>query len=865
MGRLIALSIVAAAVYLQTISALPDRLMLFGLSAMSVLWVAILFILFRLCPHRWSALIARISVLLCAFILSLTWSSWRAELRLNDRLSVEQENVVSRVTFLVNGLVQDQGDSLRFEAIVQTEAKKDLILSGIPRHIQVVWRKSLPEQQALEVRPGQQWRAALIFKRPRSALNPHGFDYEAHLLSRNIRAIGRVRGRPVLVSEDAFHSMQVIVSLARQKLRGAMRRHVGDMTYGAVLIALAIGDQDSVRTEHWNIFNKTGITHLVSISGSHVTMLAAFGGLSMLWLWKRLRWRERALGEYVPAKVMAALAALAVAWLYCLLAGWGVPARRTFFMLLVSGLAMMARLPIKATGILCLAAAVVTVIDPWSPISSGFWLSFGAVAILFFVGSQAQSIQTESVSLRIRIWQLLRESARLQWLITLAMLPSLAFLFQQVSISSPLANAVAIPVVTFIVTPFALLTALISCVPGMSALASMTAWIAHVAFDGCMIPVSWLAHASWSSFAVAAMPLWSLMLSVLGLCWALQPPGVPLRWVGWTLLLPALSYQPQRIPDGGWWLSALDVGQGSAILVKTRHHALLFDTGPKVGPSDAGQRVVAPVMRAMAVRKLDTVVISHSDMDHAGGLPGLLKEISVEQVFSSFNLERWLSKIPQTLSMDASQPRPNRMSSCVAGHFWDWDGVRFSFLHPQDESSEMLENQHPTQLKQKVRTNKIPTNTQSCVLHIHGVHHSALLTGDIGIKQEEEILQRLNTTLSSSTDLTLKNNSRRSFADVVLVGHHGSLTSSSQSFIRFAGASHAIAQAGYLNRFSHPALEVQQRWLSARTHFWRTDLHGAVTVLSSLEGLNVQPESMRRKRYWHERDETLLKENIKLF
>jgi competence protein ComEC len=248
------------------------------------------------------------------------------------------------------------------------------------------------------------------------------------------------------------------------------------------------------------------------------------------------------------------------------------------------------------------------------------------------------------------------------------------------------------------------------------------------------------------------------------------------------------------------------------------------------------------------------LVISHSDIDHAGGLPGLLKDISVKHVFSSFNLERWFSKIPQTVSMDASQPRPNRISSCVAGHFWDWDGVRFSFLHPQDESSEMLENQHPTQLKKKVRTNKIRTNTQSCVLHIHGNHHSALLTGDIGIKQEEEILQQINTTLSSSTDLTLENNSRRSFADVVLVGHHGSLTSSSQSFVDFAGASHAIAQAGYLNRFSHPTQEVQQRWLSARARFWRTDIHGAVTVLSSLDGLKVQSESFSRKRYWHERD-----------
>ena len=854
MGRLVALSIVAAAVYLQTLSVLPERLMLFGLSAMCVLWVALQFLFVRLWPNRWHVLIARTSVLLCAFTLSLTWSSWRAEFRLNDRLFTEHENVVSRVTFLVNGLVQDQGDSLRFDAIVQTKANNDLPVSGIPRHIQVVWRKPLPEQQPLEIRPGQQWRAALIFKRPRGALNPHGFDYEAHLLSRNIRAIGRIRGRPVLMSEDGLHSMQVIVSLARQKLRSEMRRHVGEMTYGAVLIALAIGDQDSVRTEHWNIFNKTGITHLVSISGSHVTMLAAFGGLSMLWLWKRLRWRDRALGEHIPAKVMAGIAALVVAWLYCLLAGWGVPARRTFFMLLVSGLAMMARLPIKATDVLCLAAAVVTVIDPWSPVSSGFWLSFGAVAILFFVGSQAESIQTASVSRCIRFWQIFKESARLQWLITLAMLPALAFLFQQVSLSSPLANAVAIPVVTFIVTPFALLTALIACVPGMASIATMTAWIAHVAFDGCMIPVSWLAHASWSSFAVAAMPLWSLLLSVLGICWALQAPGVPSRWVGWTLLLPALSWQPQRMPNGGWWLSALDVGQGSAILVQTRHHALLFDTGPKVGSSDAGQRVVAPVLRALGVRKLDALVISHSDMDHAGGLPGLLKEISVEQVFSSFNLESWLSKIQQTASTVAAQPRPSAMSSCVAGYTWNWDSVRFSFLHPQDESAELFKNKNSIMQKKKALANKIQTNTQSCVLHIQGTHHSALLTGDIGIKQEGEILQRVNSALTTPADLTLKNNARRAFADVVLVGHHGSLTSSSPSFVRFLGASHAIAQAGYLNRFFHPAQEVQKRWLSAHARFWRTDVHGAVTAQSSLEGLNVHSESFRRKRYWHERD-----------
>jgi competence protein ComEC len=276
---------------------------------------------------------------------------------------------------------------------------------------------------------------------------------------------------------------------------------------------------------------------------------------------------------------------------------------------------------------------------------------------------------------------------------------------------------------------------------------------------------------------------------------------------------------------------------------------LLFDTGPKVGSSDAGQRVVIPVMRALGVRKLDALVVSHSDIDHAGGLPGLLNEVSVKQVFSSFNLESWLSKIKQNASTVAPQFQPNAMSSCVAGYVWEWDGVRFSFLHPQDETSDTFKNQSPTQQKQKVRT-----NTQSCVLHIHGNHHSALLTGDVGIKQEGEIMQRFNTTLATATDLTLKNNANRSFADVVLVGHHGSVSSSSEAFIRFSGASHAIAQAGYLNRFSHPAQEVQQRWLSAHARFWRTDIHGAVTVQSSLEGLKVQSESFKRKRYWHERN-----------
>ena len=838
MGRLIALSIVAAAVFLQTLSALPNRLWVFGLTAaIGLSWIT-LFCLSKLRILSLLRWIHLVFILTFFFMLSLAWSGWRAQLRLNDRLASEQENVVTRLSFLVSSLVQDQGDSLRFEAIVQPEGPAGALPPGIPKHIQVVWRKQDTHQSPLQVRPGQTWRAALIFKRPRGALNPHGFDYEAHLLSRNIRAIGRVRGRPVLLSEHALSSMQILVSLARQHLRSEMRKHVGEMTYGAVLIALAIGDQDSVKSEHWEVFNKTGITHLVSISGSHVTMLAAFGGLSMLWLWKRLRWRDRALGERVPAKVMAAGAALAVAWLYCLLAGWGVPARRTFFMLLVSGLAMMTRLPISASSVLCLAAAVVTVIDPWSPLSTGFWLSFGAVAILFYVSAQSQAMHSESLSLCQRGWQILKESAKLQWIITLAMLPALAFLFQQVSVSSPLANAVAIPIVTFVVTPLALATAVISCVPGLSLLAGVTAWCGHVAFDVCMGPVTFLANASWSSLSVAAMPLWCLVLSVLGICWALQPPGIPARWVGWSLLLPALSWQPQRVPEGGWWLTALDVGQGGAVLVGTKHHVLLFDSGPRLGSSDAGKRVVAPVLRALDLRKIDTLIVSHSDMDHAGGLPGLLQEVPVVHAFSSFNLDAFLSHLQKGLQTRTPIPRPSVMSACEAGYTWTWDGVIFTFMHPITEA--VTKSHYSATSKNEKKSRK---NAHSCVLHIRGTHHSAFLSGDIGVKQELEILQRIDSGQAQQS----------AFADVVLVGHHGSTTSSSPIFVLRSRAKHAITQAGYLNRFSHPALEVEERWKASQAKFWRTDNHGAVTVKSTQKGLNVGSESHFRKRYWHER------------
>lgn len=900
MGRLCALAIVLGAVLVQSSPRLPALESLYAASFCVAGLLAVLCLLRRGGDKKQSNKIKRAgqtlrrpTVVLLVLFLSITWVTWRAEQRLSAVLALEHENVVTRLTFRVTSLPNDTSESVRFEAQVLEPLK-----AGVPASLQVSWLKTPTMPQVL---PGQVFRAALVLRRPHSNLNPHGFDYEGHLFAKNIRALGRVRGLPVLLADDPYASFSVSIARARQVVRAGMRRVTANMPYGAVLIALAIGDQDSVKQEHWQIFNLTGITHLVSISGSHVTMLAAVGGWLMLLIMKRARWRGRLFCERVPARVIATLAAMLVAWLYCLLAGWGVPAQRTFFMLACVAASILVRHTLSASRVLAAAAAVVMVADPWAPLATGFWLSFLAVGILFAAGaagsktlSQSSAVPASGVQvgtvedssdqssiqagqtylfmqrvtlfrqcavlLRQRTLLLCTEATRLQWLITIAMLPVLAFLFQQVSLVSPFANALAIPVLTFVVTPLALALALFGIVPGLGWLAMTSGTLAHLALEYTLIPVTWLASLSWASFEVAAAPFWTLALAGAGLCWALQPPGWPVRWAGWCLLLPVLSFVPQRPEIGHWKLLAFDVGQGGAVLLQTQTHNVLFDTGPRQGASDAGTRTLVPALRALGIRKLDSVVVSHADSDHAGGLLAVLKALPVGTLYSSFSFQEWLRRALHTSAAQSLKTESLQAHLCEHGHRWDWDGVRFEFLHPAARQPAVVPTQavqiaspnassardlKPTTQTEpantvSVRSNKsrLSKNAQSCVLHVQGSHHSALLPGDIGVKQEQLLLERHTSVLS---------------ANLVVVAHHGSDTSSSSRFVQQLEAQHAIAQVGYLNRFGHPHPAIKQRWLEAKAKFWQTDRHGAILARSTPAGLSVQPYSEIRQRYWHQR------------
>ena len=889
MGRLCAFAIVLGAVLVQSLPTLValERLYEATVAATALL---VLLCLLKRCedhpqrknPMRVGLVLRRPTVVLVALLLSVTWATWRAEQRLTAMLSLEHENVVTRLTFRVMSLPNDTAESVSFEALVLEPFKP-----GVPTSLQVSWLKP-PTTPA--VLPGQVFRAALVLRRPHSNLNPHGFDYEAHLFAKNIRALGRIRGVPVLLKDEPYSNFSVAIARARHHVREAMRRVTANMTYGAVLIALAIGDQDSVRQEHWQIFNLTGITHLVSISGSHVTMLAAMGGWLTLLIMKRARWRGRLLCERVPARVVATLAAMLVAWLYCLLAGWGVPAQRTFFMLACVAASILVRHTLSASRVLAAAAAVVVVVDPWAPLSTGFWLSFLAVGILFAAGAAGHKQQL-GLSRWQHLKQLCTEASRLQWLITIAMLPVLAFLFQQVSLVSPFANALAIPVLTFVVTPLALALALFGLVPGLGWLATTSGVLAHWALEYTLIPVAWLANLSWASFDVAAAPLWTLMFAGAGVGWALQPPGWPARWAGWCLLLPVLSFTPQRPAPGHWRLLAFDVGQGGAVLLQTHTHDVLFDTGPRLGNNDAGTRTILPNLRALDVRKLDSVVVSHADSDHVGGLLTVLNALPVGTLYTSFSFQEWLRRAP-TASPPASLKRvPTQTLFCERGRRWAWDGVVFQFFHPEPKQPSALTLAAKSGAVRAAKS-KASKNAQSCVLHLQGSHHSALLPGDIGIKQEQRLLnlhrldqhsteqhsteqhsteQRLSDQHSSEQHPLEQHSSERPAAaestsalpdvtpttrftaDLVVVAHHGSETSSSLRFVQQLRAQHAVVQAGYLNRFGHPHPVIKQRWLDAQTRFWQTDHHGAIAAESLPKGLIVQSYSERRQRYWHQR------------
>ena len=732
----------------------------------------------------------RSALFACCLACGFVWAAWLAGQRLADALPMQWEGADIQVVGIVANLPQPYERSLRFEFDVERVLTPDAV---VPAHIAVSWWGS-PARDGKpatfpELHAGERWQLTVRLRRPHGTLNPHGFDYEAWLLDRNIRATGYIRpGGGNRRVTGLVMRPQYLVERVREAVRSRIQTALADAPYAGVLAALAIGDQRAIALSQWQTFTRTGVNHLMSISGLHVTMISGLVFALAYYLWRR----SARLTLWLPARKAAAVAGLVAALTYAWLAGYAVPAQRTVYMLAVVAAALwMGRLT-SASVVLSAALFTVLVIDPWAVLAPGFWLSFGAVALILLV-STGRIAQPHWLT----VW------ARVQWAVTLGLVPLLLALFQQVSLVSPLANAIAIPVVSLAVVPLTLI--------GVMLPFDLVLQLAHAVMALCGALLEWMSTLPAAVWQQHAPPAWTVVAAVLGVIWLLLPRGFPARSIGAAALLPLFLAEPPSPAAGTFRLAVLDVGQGLAVVAQTRNHALLYDAGPAFGPQlDSGSRIIVPYLRAAGVRALTGMVISHADTDHSGGAVSVLQAMPVGWLLSS------LAEDEPLLANAATALR------CHASQRWQWDGVEFEVLHPAGESY-MREN--------------FRTNDRSCVVRISTAGASVLLTADIESKSERELLAAAPDKLR---------------AQVLLMPHHGSRTSSSPEFVEQVNPDIALIAAGYRNRFGHPNDEVLDRYRALGTRIYRTDRDGALLLAIDRDGtLSVQRYRALYRRYWH--------------
>ncbi|MDD5241912.1 MAG: DNA internalization-related competence protein ComEC/Rec2 [Sulfuricella sp.] len=779
------LAFVAGVWLLQQQAALPSSLAWGGL--LPLLWLALKFLPGRL-PYFRSLLLK-----LVLFGFGFFWAAFMAQSRLADALPAHWEGRDIQIVGVVAALPATNERGMRFEFDVERVKTPEAI---VPRHIQLAaYSDGFGKEAAGAASPnfhaGERWQLTVRLKRPHGNANPNGFDYEAWLLERNIRATGYIRqdeGNRRLAEQ--VYRPGYVVEMLRERVAKRFQVVLGERPYSGVLKALAVGEQSAISPEQWKVFLRTGVNHLMSISGVHVTMISSLVFALMYGLWRRSPF----LTLRLPARKAAAVAGALTALLYALLSGFGVPTQRTLYMLSVVAIALWLGRAGSASTVLALALLAVVLLDPWAVFAPGFWLSFGAVAVILYVAVG-----------RIGRPHWLREWANVQWAVTLGLVPALLLMFQQVSIVSPLANAFAIPVISLVVVPLTLAGAILPL--------DFLLLLAHQVMAWCMAALEWLSRMPDAVWQQHAPPVWTVLAAALGILWLLLPRGFPARWLGVAGLVPMFMVLPPQPEPGALWITVLDVGQGLSVVVQTQNHALLYDTGPRfTADADSGSRIVVPYLRAAGIKRLDGLIVTHDDSDHSGGAASVLDAVPINWLASSLPVDSPIL------------PHAKKSLPCFAGQSWQWDGVRFDMLHPAWES---YSDEH------------LKKNARGCTLKITSPYGSVLLPADIERESEAEILARTPAALP---------------ATLLVAPHHGSKTSSTEAFIRQVNPSIVIFTSGYRNHFGHPKPEVVERYRTLGSQLYRSDRDGAVLLcFGKNEEPALQTWRQERQRYWQQR------------
>lgn len=682
------------------------------------------------------------------------------------------------VTGSVASLPEQRGASVRFIFRVDAveHGGRALDWRGLAR---LTWYRDAPTLLA-----GEQRRLVVRLKPPHGFSNPGSFDYERWLFGEGIGATGYVRGGAENRLLDPGPG-RYLVERWRQRLRdhiaAVLERPVGE----GLVRALVLGDRGGLDAQQWEVLTRTGTNHLIAISGLHVGLVAA----TLFFLVRRIWTLSARATLALAAPRAAALAAFAGAFAYSGLAGFAVSTQRALIMLaVVLGAVLWARTLRPAAGV-ALALAGVLLVDPRAVLSYGFWLSFGAVAALLYALGQRLP--------ETGLWQ---RWGRAQWAVALGLLPLLLLLFGRASLVAPVVNLLAIPVFSVLLLPGVLVAALVSLVPGAEGVLVAAAWVLEWGFGLLEGAAGW----SWSAAAISGRASWVWAAAFAGAVLLLAPRGFPGRWLGSILLLAVVVAVPPRPPPGEAWLTLLDVGQGLSAVVRTSARTLVYDAGPSF-PSgfNTGSAVVLPFLRELGVERIDTLILSHADQDHAGGFAGLDGRIPVG---------RLLSGEPGEIPSAAVEP-------CRAGQGWDWDGVRFEVLHPPGPG--------------------LSGNDSSCVLRVATAGASLLLPGDVEAGVESRLAAEVGAALAS---------------DLLVAAHHGSATSTTAAFLGAVAPRVVLYSSGWANRYGFPAEVVRARVQALGALELDTAETGAIDlVLGPLGVAGPRLHRLEAQRLWTHR------------
>jgi competence protein ComEC len=825
---LYALAFLLGVITVQQFAVLPSVSSLTVLFLLFIAGVVVFVILVRKkrlgYKSGYTLVISLISLYLIGIMYCIIHAGEALSLRLDERISGQNILIQGRVS----NIPVNDGKVSRFEFDVDSYRLPATAAgwqsADFPRRIRLSWHSGEP------VDAGERWQLEVRLKPPHGFMNPGGFDYEAWLFQHGIHATGYVR-------QSAQNRLQQEAPLSVNRLRQAIARYIDhiasdtaatDSKSFALVKALAIGDKSSISVQQWHVLTGTGTSHLMAISGLHI-------GLASLFAYVLIRWCIPVhIMKRCPAQHVALAGGMLAAFCYALIAGLSIPTQRAVIMLSVLCAMLLIRRNHRPVDALGFALIAVLIADPLSVLSAGFWFSFSAVAVIFISLRsddlpEAQEAASGEYSFRWRVLSILKHWLRLQLLISLFLLPLSLFMFQQVSLISPVANLLLIPYVSFLVVPL-VLAAIIFSFPAP--------YISHLLFDlaAWLLDLIWpllvfLSELPYSLWVKGDIGIFELLAASAGMLLVFYSNKLPVYFavssgstshhskthgrerllIGFTgclLFIPLLITHDEPVSSGDFRLTVLDVGQGSAAVIRTLNHVAVFDSGAKFSERlDVGSSVVLPYLRSQGINQLDRLIISHGDADHIGGAQAILNEF------------------PDALLMgqDIGKIQAERKQVCSAGLHWQWDGVDFVFLSPT--SSDAMVSQGNTR------------NNHSCVLRVASGSGSVLFTGDIEKATE--------TTL-------LENHEKKLASDILIVPHHGSNTSSSSAFLSAVNPEISIISVGYRNRYRLPNRQVIERYRTMDMRFLQTDQTGAITIkLEQGFGFSIEKYRVKAAKYWH--------------